>query len=138
MNIIKGSHLRYLTRASFIHLWHGEHRDELQISLMEKEGEREGVVSVASYIPSTMWGFPGTGGSERELKVVMPSTTGRKANRPDMGTVVLRLQYQAEVSPSQFGLACSDGSLCDLTFNLLEFSRGREVFGLLYNYVDWF
>lgn len=93
---------------------------------MEKEGEREGVVSVASYIPSTMWGFPGTGGAERELKVVMPSTAGRKANRPDMGTVVLRLQYQAEVST----LRCNPYVLCSFLYRKMYTGYMTETFGI--------
>lgn len=36
---------------------------------MEKEGPREGVVSVGGFIPSTQWGFPGFGGGERVLEV---------------------------------------------------------------------
>eukprot|EP00752_Nemacystus_decipiens_P005338 g4842.t1 len=70
--------------------------DGLQISLMEKEGSREGVVSVAEYLPSTQWGYPGFGGGERVLEVVMPSST-RKRNAPNMGTIVLKLQYRAEL-----------------------------------------
>lgn len=71
--------------------------DGLQISLMEKEGGREGVVSVAEYIPPSLWGFPGIGGAEREVQVTMPSTAGRKSDRPSVGTVVIRLQYRAEL-----------------------------------------
>lgn len=37
---------------------------------MEKEGSREGVVSVGGFIPSTQWGFPGFGGGERVLEVL--------------------------------------------------------------------
>ena len=64
---------------------------------MEKEGGREGVVSVAEYIPPTLWGYPGIGGAEREVQVTMPSTAGRKSDRPSVGTVVIRLMYRAEV-----------------------------------------
>lgn len=38
---------------------------------MEKEGSREGVVSVAEFLPSTQWGYPGFGGGERVLEVCM-------------------------------------------------------------------
>lgn len=43
--------------------------DSLQISLMEKEGSREGVVSVRGGLRATEWGFPGVGGGERVLEV---------------------------------------------------------------------
>eukprot|EP00903_Cladosiphon_okamuranus_P020301 g18629.t1 len=70
--------------------------DGLQISLMEKEGSREGVVSVAEPLPSTRWGYPGFGGGERVLEVVMPCTN-RKRNMANMGTIILKLQYRAEL-----------------------------------------
>lgn len=71
--------------------------DELQISLMEKDGERERVVSVSDGIPSNLWGFPGTGGVERELHVTMPNTNGRMPEASSMGTVILKMQYRAKL-----------------------------------------
>ncbi|CAN0296099.1 unnamed protein product [Pylaiella littoralis] len=78
--------------------------DELQISLMEKDGAREGVVSVAGFLPSTQWGFPGFGGGDRVLEVAMPFAT-RNTGAPNMGTIVLNLQYRAELNfRAPFGL----------------------------------
>ncbi|CAM9805884.1 unnamed protein product [Scytosiphon promiscuus] len=72
--------------------------DGLQISLMEKDGAREGVVSVAPFLPSTDWGFPGIGGGERVLEVVMPKTSSTaNLDVPNMGTIVLKLRYRAEL-----------------------------------------
>lgn len=62
---------------------------------MEKAGTMEGVVSVAEYLPSTAWGFPGMGGAERLMEVTMPGTPTRDAST--MGTVVVLLRYRAEV-----------------------------------------
>ncbi|CAM9244075.1 unnamed protein product [Ectocarpus sp. 8 AP-2014] len=70
--------------------------DALQISLMEKEGSKEGVVSVRGGVRATEWGFPGVGGGERVLEVTMPCTTDT-TGVPNMGTVVLKLQYRAQL-----------------------------------------
>ena len=62
---------------------------------MEKDGPREGVVSVAGFIPSSEWGFPGVGGAEHVIEVPMPGNA--KPGMQNMGTIILKLQYHVEV-----------------------------------------
>ncbi|CAN0309779.1 unnamed protein product, partial [Laminaria digitata] len=69
--------------------------DGLQISLMEKDGPREGVVSVGSFIPSSAWGFPGIGGAEHVVEVKMPGDG--KPESDNMGTIILKLKYHVEL-----------------------------------------
>lgn len=61
---------------------------------MEKDRAREGVVSVAPYLASTEWGFPGT--EERVLEVTMPPA-GRSAAVPCLGNIIVSLRYRAQV-----------------------------------------
>ena len=62
---------------------------------MEKEGPREGVVSVGNFIPSSAWGFPGVGGADHVTEIEMPGNG--KPETENMGTIILKLQYHVEV-----------------------------------------